>query len=364
MDPDDQCLRGLKILAVSPIGGYHGFNTSIHRVRALEQLGATVGQLDTAQGDPTAVARRTNQVLNALFQRGLNVPLRDTNATCARLLAAVERENWDWIWLEKSLRVGPAILSQVRRIEPKIRFIGFSPDDMNGRHNQSRQFLEALPFYDYFITTKSLNVNELVSRGCPRVLRVENGYDPAAFRPMPVGPREITRLGGDIGFVGAYERERATSMSRLAERGFRVRVWGYGWKRIGPHHPNLVVEHAPLLGDDFATACSAFKINLGFLRKLNRDTQTTRSVEIPACGGFMLAERTAEHSAMFREGEEAEFFGSFRELESKCERYLRDTAARTEIARRGRERCLASGYSNSQRLTGALRAIAEETGLR
>jgi spore maturation protein CgeB len=112
-----------------------------------------------------------------------------------------------------------------------------------------------------------------------------------------------------------------------------------------------------LRGDDFARACSAFKINLAFLRKLNRDQQTTRSVEIPACGGFMLAERTPEHLRMFAEGEEAEFFSSVEELAAKCRRYIDDSAARESIARRGHERCIRDDYSNAAHIARAFRTL-------
>ena len=98
-------------------------------------------------------------------------------------------------------------------------------------------------------------------------------------------------------------------------------------------------------------------MNLGFLRKLNRDQTTTRSVEIPACAGFMLAERTAEHLQLFEEGREAEFFASPAELLQKCRRYLADETGRRSIARRGFERCIASGYSNAARLREAFRLI-------
>lgn len=350
-----QPLRGLRILAVSPLSAYGGFNTSIHRVHALEALGASVAQLDMSAGEVTG---RVDRVLNALFQRGVSVPVRDTSGVRARLLGAVARERWDWIWLEKAMMVGRATLAAVRARQPHARLIGFSPDDMHARHNQSRQFLEALPLYTDFITTKSYNVDELQQRGCPHVLNIDNGYEPDVFRPMPVGPSDVDRLGGDIGFIGSHEDERADSMLRLAERGLRVRVWGNGWERLQGKHANLLIENAPVFNDDYARACCAFKINLCFLRKKNRDKQTTRSVEIPACGAFMLAERTQEHQAMFVEGEEAEFFASFDELAEKCERYLRDDAERLAIAARGRERCIRSGYSNLERL----RAVVAQLG--
>ena len=79
-------------------------------------------------------------------------------------------------------------------------------------------------------------------------------------------------------------------------------------------YPNLVIENKGLYSEDYSKSFQAFKISLCFLRKINYDQQTTRTVEIPACGGFMIAERTAEHKAMFEEGKEAEFFSSNEEL--------------------------------------------------
>lgn len=51
-------------------------------------------------------------------------------------------------------------------------------------------------------------------------------------------------------------------------------------------YPTLDIRIGGLYSDNYVKALQSFKISLCFLRKMNFDQQTTRSVEIPACGGF------------------------------------------------------------------------------
>ena len=85
--------------------------------------------------------------------------------------------------------------------------------------------------------------------------------------------------------------------------------------------------------------------------------QTRRTVEIPACQGFLLTERTDEQLGLFEEGKEAEFFGSNEELLRKIKYYLAHPEERKRIAVAGRERCLRSGYSNQEQLKWALSQV-------
>jgi spore maturation protein CgeB len=124
-------------------------------------------------------------------------------------------------------------------------------------------------------------------------------------------------------------------------------------------HPNLKVENKPLYGEDYVKALCASKINLAFLRKANQDQQTSRTIEIPACGAFMLAERTTELTYLFQEGKEAEFFAfdNTQELIEKITYYLNHETERKEIARLARERCLNSRYSYEEILSPLLKQV-------
>lgn len=122
-------------------------------------------------------------------------------------------------------------------------------------------------------------------------------------------------------------------------------------------HPNLIIKGEHLYGEDYAKAINATKINLCFLRKINRDEITSRSVEIPACGGFMLGERTKRHLETFKDGEEAVFFGDDNELYAAIVKYLADDKSREKIAKAGRKRCLEGGLSHREQLTRMLSQV-------
>jgi spore maturation protein CgeB len=213
-----------------------------------------------------------------------------------------------------------------------------------------------LDLYDAFLTTKSYNVPELRAAGCQRIIFLPNAFDPDTHRPM-AGEHRTQQFSAPVSFVGTFEPARAASLRKLAEAGIPIRIWGSFWKRWGRPPEGVIVEGRDVIGKDYARVISESDINLCFLRKLNRDLQTTRSVEIPAVGGFMLAERTDEHRELFEEGIEAEFFGSDEELIDKCRYYLAHPDLRTRIAKAGRVRCVNSGYDYRSRLAEALRKL-------
>jgi hypothetical protein len=326
--------------------------TCAQRLRAFEDLGCLMTPVSLA--DPGN--RNRNRALPERIRRRLLGP-RDWVGANQRIVAHARQSTFDILWIDRGLTIEAQTLRAVREFQPTCRIVGYSPDDMNGRHNQSRQFRTHLAYYDIYFTTKSYGVAELRAMGCPAAAFTGNAYDPYTHRPLPVSAADRERFGGPVGFIGTREEARAESMYRLARAGIPVRVWGDGWQRQRKQHPNLRIEGRPLWGDDYALAISGFDINLCFLRKLNRDLQTTRSVEIPACGAFMLAERTAEHQALFQEGREAEFFASDDELLERVQYYLAHDEERHQIAAAGRERCLRAGYSYRERMAEILETL-------
>ena len=336
MNPND-----LKVLYVGDL--WEG-STALHRMQALAALGARIVPVDTL---PPAAQKAQGRFHRRVQRRLFGPPdLAGANDAIRRLAA---RERPDLIWVDKGVTIDPATLREARSASGCV-IAGYSPDDMMNPGNLCRRYVRGLPEYDVYFTTKSYGVEDLERLGAREVRFVGNAYDPRTHRPVVLDGERRRALGGPVGFVGMWERERAASIGRIAAAGVPVRVWGGGWERWRCDAPSLRVEPRPVFADEYAQALCAFDINLCFLRKANRDLQTTRSIEIPACGAFMLAERTDEHRELFEEGREAEFFGDDDELLDKIRFYLARPALREAIARAGLERCVRGGYSNEARM--------------
>ena len=224
-------------------------------------------------------------------------------------------------------------------------------------HNQSIFYLKGLKYYDVVFTTKVYNLEELKSLGARRTELYLDSYDERIHHPVGLSEDDKKRFNTDVGFIGAFEEFRIKMLLSLAERGIKVTVWGPNWGPWVGKNPNLNIKNEFLYRDDYAKALNATKINLCFLMKKNRDEVTCRSMEIPGCGAFMLAERSKRHEGLYKEGEEAAFFSDSEELYQAVKRYLADDDLRRKVAEGGMERGLKSGYSMQSQLNSMIERI-------
>lgn len=336
---------GLSILYVGTAAG-----TCLGRARALESLGHRIRFI--ASGIPRTWLAST------LYRVGHHLDRPpDLFGANREILRTAARERFDLLWVDRGREIRAATLRRLGQLAPTLRMLSYSPDDMMSRNHTSVSYRACIPIYDFHVTTKSYNVAELRALGARHVVFVDKGFDPSVHRPIELTASDRERFACDVGFVGYFEEDRARMMLRLAESGVPVAVHGPRWIHLAHAHPNLIIRGGYLDGDDYAKAICATRINLGFLRKSARDLQTARSVEIPACAGFMLAERTDEHRGLFEEGVEAAFFAGFEELLEKCRYYLGHEMERAAIAAAGRRRCLEGHYDNAARLTAVLEQL-------
>lgn len=346
----------MRILSVGGFKGYGDSNTCLHRHWALKKIADSIDIVNTTQDKISFYWR----IAYHLFLWGLPLKLPDETNANKRIIDLIHSNEYDVLWIDKGVTIYASTLQKFRQKQPQAKIIGYSPDNMALRHNQSQQYLESIPYYDYLVTNKSYIIGDLKKLGAKDVIFVNNTFEPSFHRMYDLTLKDKIRLGGDVGFIGMWEKERCKSIVYLATHGIKVKVWGdKKWQAFKDVSPNLQIEDKCLFSDDYCKALASFRINLCFLRKMNFDQQTTRSVEIPACGGFMLAERTKEHLDLFEEGKEAAYFSSNEELLEKCQYYLAHEEERKRIAKAGHKRCLTSDYSNE----GMIRKVFKQIGI-
>ncbi len=336
------------------VGDLNEYTRSFWRFETLKDIGNRVVGISyvPVPWNP----RKDFSLIEAVSWR-LKMPADTTHAN-RKIRTEILKNKFDVVWIEKGNVILPSTLKFIKKHAPEAKLVSVSEDDMYPKHNRSLFYNLGLKQYDIVLTTKIYNLTELKSLGAKRTELFLDAYSEKISRPYALSPEEKNEFSCDVGFMGSFEKDRAERILYLAEHGIRVTVWGLDWGPWVGKHPNLDVKNRHLFGGDYSKAICAIKINLCFLRKINRDEVTSRSVEIPACGGFMLGERTSRHLEFFNEGKEAEFFADNEEMLAKVEYYLIHEDERKRIASAGRERCLTSGYGMKVQLERMLTKIS------
>lgn len=207
-----------------------------------------------------------------------------------------------------------------------------------------RLFRRAIPEYDVHFAFRHSDVSNYLREGVPRAVLLRRHYRPWVHRRL--SPGEAAGWESDICFVGHCEADhRLDYMDRLMRSvSASYRLNGFAWMRHAQGRAWKGMDTPDVEEGDYVRALNGTKIALAFLSTLNQDTYTMRHFEIPACGTFMLSQRTDDLLTLYEEDKEAAFFSSADELIDKARFYLAHADARRRIAEAGFRRCTTSGY--------------------
>jgi spore maturation protein CgeB len=327
------------------LGAKDAASTAKHRADALRRLGCEVVHHDPHEAIADAVRGR---LAGALHYRTGYALLR---VRVARWVEAVLAQSpaFDLCWVDNGELLSARAVQALRASAGKV--VLFNHDDPTGSRDGLR-FLTlrgAIPHYSLCVVVREFNVAEFKAMGAQDVIRVWMGYDEVAHRPAepqrPVAPA----FDHDIAFIGRCMKGEGRDLFMLAliRQGLRPAIWGDNWSssevwsELKPYWQGPSVS-----GQDYVDAMRGAKLCIGMLSKGNRDQHTTRTMEIPAAGGLLCAERTAEHQALYREGEEALFWSDANECAAVCKRLLADPARLQSVREAGQRRVLANRVGN------------------
>lgn len=280
----------------------------------------------------------------------LNADLRAAIGAAPFDLALVVKGTWLW----------PETVEALARAAATGTAVHLSIDAMFG-DNGSRHFRAAVPLYDLHVTDKRFEADAYRAAGARGVEIIVQGYGARFAAADP--SRALART--DACFVGHRQRHYAGRLAAVAGLGVDLGVWGPGWPVLARRRAwaARAVRGGPLFGPAYPDTMAAARIGLGLLSKRIAEEATTRSVEIPATGAMLLAERTARHLALFEEGVEAEFFDTDGEMVDKLRFYLAREAARRRVAAAGHARCRRDGYDMASRLRALMASLAPRLGV-
>lgn len=247
--------------------------------------------------------------------------------------------------------------------EQQVVTVNYSTDDPFNPVHRAPWHLQALPHYDVVFTPRRANVADLQRLGCPLVRYLPFAFDRDAFGaggPEPVGAVEPEF---DVLFVGGADSDRFAFVREYLKHGPPPLLVGGYWDRDPLTRPYAAGLRSPA---DLARLTRAARVNVCLVRRANRDGHVMRSFEIPAIGGFMVAEDTPEHRELFGEDGAAVFYFATPADVARHVRWAIDNPAmRRDMADAAHRLVVGAGHSYDDRLLAMMsagRVIAEQRG--
>jgi spore maturation protein CgeB len=215
--------------------------------------------------------------------------------------------------------------------------ITYNGDSYDNLHSTSSHMLDSLPFYDLVLTWSNISFDALYKLGSQRVEYLPFAFDESVHKPAIVSQDDFRTYGHEIVFIGTWDKEREKWLESLAD--YDLGIWGPGWNKVNSKSflGKRIVKSEGVNANEMSKIYQTSKICLNLMRSQNDEAHNMKSFEIPALGGFMLANRSQDHLNFFKEGEEAAFFEDMDELRSQIMKYISDDKYRNCMSERAQK---------------------------
>ncbi len=343
----------MKILYIGPETG-----TAVQRINAFRRLGHEVRSLDPwepVDSLPIVPERLTDAWVVRTGALGLGGLVENW------MFRQIGDETYDVVFVDHGELINASCVKRFKTVARAV--VNYNQDNpyVSRDMRKWRMFIKALPFYDLVATVRRSSAEPARRMGARRVMVVRQAADEATHRPIEMSQEDLARYSSQIAFVGTWMPERGPFMRRLVERGLPLRIYGPRWRKAREYDRlRPYVTLGGLDGANYVKAIRGAKIALGLMSKGNEDLYTTRSLEIPAIGTLLCAERTSEHLEMYEDGEEAVFFDDADDCADRCLALLQDPERIKAIAAAGRRRVIQNGDFNEMLMSKIVDAVFRE----
>lgn len=262
------------------------------------------------------------------------------------ILSSAARHRANVFVTVKGVDLAPATIDALRRQD--VLSVNYHPD-----YHFNDVPLADLARYDLVATTKSFQMDMLQEVMPPRgAAFIHHGYSPQVHRKLPSPPDKTV----DVLYVGNASAAKGALMIALAEAlpNIAIRVVGARWEdhARGTALAQAIAGHQSS-GDYYAAEIASAKITLGIHMGADprtgfADRVSTRTFEIPACGGFMLHVDNDEVRSLYDVPSEIDTFVDADDLVAKVRYWLDHPEERDAVAARGHARAVPA-YSYTER---------------
>ena len=272
-----------------------------------------------------------------------------------QLLEKVQNGSYDIVFLWRAIHIFPETIKQIQQV---ATVIGYNNDQTFSEHHPwwlFRLLKKSIPYYDHFFVYRSSDIKAINQLGTAASVFMPT------FDKERIYPIKNLKQKFDVTFVGHYENDgRDELLLKLIHAGFKLSLKGQRWSESRNYKAlTNALGHIVPAYDDYNESLNSARVCLSFLSKLNNDTYTRRTLEIPATNTVMLAEYTDEQAKMFEPDREAVYFYTHEEAIQKLTFLIENPIERDKIAQAGYEKVMNGSYQLSDRVEEIL-ATAEK----